>query len=671
MNSKALFSPAGLVGIAVALIVSVVIISFLPSLRIDLTEDKLYTLSEGSRNIVSNLENPIELRFFYSESATEDQPQIRAYGTRVQELLEEIVIASDGNLSLSVIDPEPFSEDEDLATQFGIQAVPVSQGGQSIYFGLVVSDAVDEADLNPLAPRAVEAMPLIRPDQEQFLEYEFMKLITTVSEPDRTVIGLVTELEIDGGFNPAVGQATPPWFVMDLIRQLYEVRRVDLTGDSIEEDIDILMIVHPQDLSEQMLYAIDQHILGGGEALVFLDPNADSMVTRSPQGALIPAGMSSDMAVLLDAWGVSYDASKVLTDSDLALRVRMSQNERPSPHLGMLGVQRGNLSQEDVITSRLESINVSSAGALAQAEGASTSFEPLIRSSNNAMLMDAALVENMTEPSILFDEFESQNESFVIAARVSGAINSAFPDGRPEVVEAETEEPADDTAEETAAASSVEADNPTQPEQSEDLAVAEEPVEAQVHLASTDAPANIVIFADSDLLTDRLWVQVAQFLGQRIPQPFANNGDFLINSLDNLSGGADLVSIRSRGTYSRPFTRVVEMQRQADDRLRIEEAELLDRLAETEASLAQLNQDEDGNPLGQLTPEIQTEIDRFNNEMVDTRRRLRDVQFQLTEDIDALGSWLKAINALLVPILLTIIALLAHFSRIRRRRLAH
>lgn len=671
MNSKALFSPAGLAGIAVALIVSVVIISFLPSLRIDLTEDKLYTLSEGSRNIVSNLENPIELRFFYSESATEDQPQIRAYGTRVQELLEEIVIASDGNLSLSVIDPEPFSEDEDLATQFGIQAVPVSQGGQSIYFGLVVSEAVNEAELNPLAPRAVEAMPLIRPDQEQFLEYEFMKLITTVSEPDRTVIGLVTELEIDGGFNPAVGQATPPWFVMDLIRQLYEVRRVDLTGDSIEEGIDILMIVHPQDLSEQMLYAIDQHILGGGEALVFLDPNADSMVTRSPQGALIPAGMSSDMAVLLDAWGVSYDDSKVLTDSDLALRVRMSQNERPSPHLGMLGVQRGNLSQEDIITSRLESINVSSAGALAQAEGASTSFEPLIRSSNNAMLMDAALVESMTEPSILFDEFESQNESFVIAARVSGAINSAFPDGRPEVVEAETEEPAEDTTVETAAASSVDADNPAQPEQSEGLAVAEELMEAQVHLASTDAPANIVIFADTDLLSDRLWVQVAQFLGQRIPQPFANNGDFLINSLDNLSGGADLVSIRSRRTYSRPFTRVVEMQRQADDRLRIEEAELLDRLAETEASLAQLNQDEDGNPLGQLTPEIQAEIDRFNNEMVDTRRRLRDVQFQLTEDIDALGSWLKAINALLVPILLTIIALLAHFSRIRRRRLAH
>ena len=667
MNTKALFSSAGLVAIAVAMVFCVVLISFLPSLRVDLTEDKLYTLSEGTRNIVSNLENPIELRFFYSESATEDQPQIRAYGTRVQELLEEIVFASDGNLSLSVVDPEPFSEDEDLATQFGIQAVPVSQGGQSIYFGLVVSEAVDEADFNPLMPPAVEAMPLIRPDQEQFLEYEFMKLITTVANPERTVIGLLTELDIDGGFNPAVGQATPPWFVMDLIRQLYEVRRVDITGDSIDEDIDILMIVHPQELSEQMLYAVDQHIMRGGEALLFLDPNADSMVTRSPQGALIPAGMSSDLAPLLDAWGVDYDSSKVLADSDLALRVRMSQNERPMPHLGMLGAQRGNgnLSQEDIITNRLETINLSSTGVIAQAEGASTSFDPLIRSSANAMLMDAALVENMTDPSILFDEFESQNENYVVAARVSGTINTAFPDGRPEVEveEAEGDESAEPESEEAEMT-----DNPAQPDASAEVAEAEEPVTEAVHLASTDGPANIVIFADTDLLTDRLWVQVAQFLGQRIPQPFANNGDLLINTLDNLSGGADLVSIRSRGTYSRPFTRVVDLQRQADDRLRTTEAELLERLAETEDSLAQLNQDEDGNPLGQITPEIQAEIDRFNNEMLETRRSLRDVQFQLTEDIDALGARLKAINTGLVPVLLTLIALAMHFARVRRRR---
>lgn len=664
VNSKALFSSAGLAGIFFGVIVSVMLITMLPGLRIDLTEDRLYTLSEGTRNVVSNLETPIELRFFYSESATEDQPQIRAYGRRVQELLEEITFASEGNLTLNVIDPEPFSEEEDLATQFGIRAVPVSQGGESIYFGLVASQVVDEADYNPLAPPAVEALPLIRPDQEQFLEYEFIKLISSVNSPERTVIGLITELDIDGGFNPATGQATSPWFVMEMIRQLYDVRRVDINAGSIDEDVDILMIVHPQELSDQMLYAVDQHVMKDGQAIVFLDPNADSLVTRSPQGALIPAGMGSDLEVLLSAWGVEYQDDKVLADNELALRVRMSQNERPMPHLGMVGVPRANLDQEDIITSRLETVNFASAGALSQSDGATTTFEPLIRSSSDAMLMDAALVENMTDPSILFDEFQSQGTSYVLAARVSGEVTSAFPGGRPEVPDDTASDDQDDADAAQGSPDTASSDNPAISESD----AAETP--ADTHLAQTQSPANIVLFADTDFLTDRLWVQVAQFLGQRIPQPFANNGDLLINSLDNLSGGADLVSIRSRGTYSRPFTRVIALQREADDRLRTEEADLLNRLSETEAALAELNQDEDGNPLGQLTPEIQAEIDRFNGEMLDTRRRLRDVQFQLTEDIDQLGANLKAINTGLVPVLLTIFALLAHYTRLRRRRSA-
>ncbi len=681
MNIKALFSSAGLAIIAVVLILAVAVISSLPSLRIDLTEDSLYTLSDGSRNIVSNLSQPQELTFFYSESATEDQPQIRAYGTRVQELLNEIVIASEGNLTLSVIDPEPFSEDEDLATQYGIQAVPVSQGGIEIYFGLVVTQDIPPEQINPLVPPPVETMPLIRPDQEQFLEYEFMKMITNVENPNRTVVGLITQLDIDGGFNPATGQATPSWFVMDLVRQLYEVRRLDATADTIEEEVDILMVVHPQDLSEQMLYAIDQHVLAGGEAMIFLDPNADSMVTISQQGAMIPAGMNSDLPGLLEAWGVDYDSGLVLTDSDLALRVRMSQTERPVPHLGMLGAKRDNLAQDDIITSRLESINFSTPGVLSPLAGAATSFEPLIESSTNSMLMDRILLESVTDPSILFDEFESSEQSHVIAARISGLVETAFPDGRPvapveeevaEDSEEATEETADGTVSEVVNESISEAnpDNPAQPVATNDDVEAEAAEPEVPQIMRSEAPVNLLIVADTDFLTDRLWVQVAQFLGQRIPQPFANNGDLLINAFDNLSGGADLVSIRSRGTYSRPFTRVIELQRQADDRLRTEEAELLDRMTETEESLAQLNQDEEGNPIGQITPEIQAEVDRFNQELLDTRRRLRDVQFQLTEDIDRLGSNLKAINTALVPVLLTLLALVAHFGRARRRRTA-
>jgi len=652
---KFLFSGTGLLTVAVALLVSVGLISALPSIRIDLTEDDLFSLADGTRNIVSGLEEPIELLFFYSESATEDQPQIRSYGTRVQELLREIVIASGGNLVLSIVDPEPFSEEEDLATQYGVQPVPVTQGGQGIYFGLVAVELDNEKDP---ALRVSETMPLIRPDQEQFLEYEFMQLVTRVANPDLKVVGLLTTLDIDGGFDPMTGQATQQWMITDYIRQLYDLRRIETDTEIIEEDVDILMIVHPEGLSEQTLYAIDQHVMRGGETFVFLDPTADSMVSRSERGSMIPAGMRSDLPGLLEAWGVDYASDKVLTDNTLALRVQMGQGSRPVAHIGMIGANRTALAGDDIITRRLENLNLSSVGALAPRDGATTRFEPLIQSSSDAMLMNASLLEDVLDPSVLFDEFVSANERYTIAARVSGVISSAFPEGRPVSGNA-----AADTSEEE-----IEADDDNDSGEARIEKASSDSDTMEAHLSQTSGETNILLFADTDVLTDRLWVQVAQFMGQRIPQPYANNGDFVINALDNLSGGADLVSIRSRGRYSRPFERVVKLQREADDRLRTEEAALLERLAETEEQLAALNTDEGGQLLGQLTPEIQTEIDRFNAELLDTRRSLRDVQFQLTADIEALGSNLKWFNTAAIPMLLTVIALFTSLTRARRRR---
>ncbi len=653
-KAKFLFSGTGLLSVAVSLLIAVGLISAFPSVRIDLTEDELFSLADGTRNIVSGLEEPIELIFFYSESATEDQPQIRSYGTRVQELLREIVIASNGNLSLRIVDPEPFSEEEDLATQYGVQPVPVTQGGPGIYFGLVAA----QLDNDP-ALQVSETMPLIRPDQEQFLEYEFMKLVTRVANPDLQVIGLLTTLDIDGGFDPMTGQATQQWMITDFIRQLYELRRIETEAESIDDDVDILMIVHPEGLSEQTLYAIDQHVMRGGKTLVFLDPTADSMVSRSARGSMIPAGMRSDLPGLLEAWGVDYSPDKVLTDNTLALRVQMGQGSRPVAHIGMIGANRTALAEDDIITRRLENLNLSSAGALAPREGATTRFEPLIQSSSDAMLMDASLLEDVLDPSVLFDEFVSANERYTIAARISGVIATAFPDGRPVSASAEAEATEDEAVADDAG---------SEIESSEEESTEIDPL--QGHLAQTGGETNILVFADTDVLTDRLWVQVAQFLGQRIPQPYANNGDFVINALDNLSGGADLVSIRSRGRYSRPFERVVKMQREADDRLRTEEAALLERLAATEEQLAALNTGENGQPLGQLTPEIQAEIDRFNAELLDTRRSLRDVQFQLTADIEELGSNLKWFNTAAIPMLLTVLALFISLTRAQRRRAA-
>ena len=668
MNNKFLLSTVGLVAIAIILLLSVLVISFLPSVRVDLTQDRLYSLSDGTRSIVSNLSKPIEFIFFYSDQATEDVPQIRTYATRVQELLEEIVLASEGNLSLRTIDPQPFSEDEDLATGFGIQAVPVTQGGEGIYFGMVVvEESVDGA--TPIELRVSETMPLIRPDLEEFLEYEFMKLVTRVENPDLPVVGLITNLDVDGGFNPNFGQPTPPWMVMDVIRQLYEIRRVDTTTGVIDEDVDILLIIHPEGLSDQMRYAIDQHVLRNGKAMVFLDPNADSMIQVSQFGTTVPAGVGSDIPDLLTAWGIDYDVNQVLTDSDLALRVMMGQGAQPIAHLGMLGVQRGGLTLDDIVTSRLESINVSSSGVIAPLEGSGMTFEPLIQSSSNAMPMSAGIVRDMTDPSILYDEFEATGESYTIAARVSGVVSTAFPDGPP------PEEESEETTAEEAGVDAQDANTDDAIAEDDSVEVAanetdaeEESEEAVEHLTTSNGEISLVVAADTDILSDRMWVQVAQFLGQRIPQPFANNGDFVVNAIDNLSGGADLVSIRSRGRYSRPFTRVLDLQREAGDRLRIEETELLDSLAATEETLAELSQDQEGNPILQITPEVQQEIDRVNGEILETRRRLRDVRFQLNADIERLGSRLFVANALLIPSLLLLLALGVYYSRSKRRR---
>jgi ABC-type uncharacterized transport system involved in gliding motility auxiliary subunit len=629
MNNKTLFSPAGLALTAIVLLLAVVIISSLPRLRIDLTQDRLYTLSDGTRHVLRNLDRPLEITFFYSESSAAQMPQVRAYGNRVQELLREMVIASNGRLSLQVIDPAPFSEEEDLATGYGIQAVPLAAGREEVYFGIV---AADPATLTEGGRGVFDAIPLVRPDQEEFLEYEFSRLITRVLDPEPTVVGLITSLDIDGGFNPALNQATRPWAVMDTIRYMYDVRRLNDDADVIDDDIDILVLVHPQELPQQTLYAIDQFVLRGGRALVFIDPNSDTQTQIMVGGGGYRDNLGSDLPGLLDAWGIDYDPTQVVTDRELALFVTLAPGQRPVAHTGMLGIQRSGFAN-DIVSGQLQVMNMSSVGALQAAPGATTFFEPLIRTTEETMLMGTEFFREMGDPTLLMDEFVSEGRSHVLATRISGAARSAFPDGPPTVA-----------GDDPDAAQSV-------------------PVPAS-HLSASLGDIGVIVVADTDVLADRMWAQSQQILGQRVINAFASNGDFVINALDNLSGSADLINIRSRGRYARPFTRVLALQRAADERLREEETNLLRRLSETEQQLMALNQE---GATG-ITPAQEAEIENFIQQQLETRRALRDVQFQLNREIDALGSVLKAINTALIPALLVIIALTIALMRSRRRK---
>lgn len=647
MNQKALFSPAGLAVTAVALLIGILLISALPRLRIDLTQDNLYTLSDATREIVSTMDRPIELTFFYSEEAASDVPQVRAYGTRVEEMLEEMVIASDGNLTLEVVDPEPFSASEDIANGYGIQAVPLSEGRQDVYFGVVATDpaTATEEDLG-----VYEVIPLIRPDQEEFLEYEFARLITRVIDPNPTVVGLISSLPINGGFDAARNQASRAWAVMDTVRSMYELRQLQINTAEIDEDIDILMVVHPQDLSEQTRYAIDQFVLGGGRAMVFVDPNSDTQTQLALSSDGPAPDMTSNLPELLSAWGVNYDPSQVVINQDLALYVTLQPGQRPVAHYGMMGIQRAGFST-DIVTGQLEVMNISSTGALSPAEGATTAFDPLIQTTPASMMMDNGFFSEMGDPTLLTDEFVSEDDPKVLAARITGPARSAFPDGPP-VPESEA---ADEDSANTEIGTA-ETEGTT-----EDDSEASSP---RPHLSESDGEIAVIVVSDSDLLADRMWAQSQQVLGQRVINAFASNGDFIINALDNLSGSTELVNIRSRGRYARPFTRVLALQREADERLRQEETALLERLSQTEQQLVALNQEGSNG----ISPEQEAQIEQFMQQQMETRRQLRDVQFQLNEEIDNLGTILKMINTALIPALLIIAVLIISLMQSTRRR---
>jgi ABC-type uncharacterized transport system involved in gliding motility auxiliary subunit len=658
MNSKLLFSGKGLVITAAFLLLSVALISVFPRLRIDLTQDSLYTLADGTRNIVSNLDKPVDLLFFYSEEATADVPQLRTYGTRVQELLEEMAIASEGNVTYRLIDPVPFSEEEDLAVEYGVQRVPLSEGGEEVFFGIVALDpaSIPAEDANAVelaqaGEKIFETIALVRPDQEEFLEYEVAKLITQVANPTPPVVGFLSTVPVDGGMNPDTMRPVSPLMIMDTIRQLYTARRVAPDATSIDEDITILMLVHPQELSEQTQYAIDQFVLRGGKVLAFLDPNADSQAQPGQDGVPVARpNQASDLERLLTAWGVQFDNTRVVADREQALLVNLGDSTRPVTHYGMMGLARGSFAG-DIVTTGLQVLNLSSAGAISAREGATTTFEPLVQSSADAGLMDAPLFKALIDPTILLDEFQATGERYTMAARISGVVQSAFPEGRPV---------ADEPAAEAAAATADATAEPTP-------TPAATPEELQApHLSASNGPVNIIVIADSDLLNDRLWVQIQSFFGQRIGQAFASNGDFIMNALDNLSGNAELVTIRSRGRYARPFLTVMELQREADLRLREEETQLLQNLQQTEAQIAALSSTQDGN---QLSEEQRAEIARFNEQQLETRRRLREVQLQLNQDIERLGSVLKFVNTALVPIILIAVVLLLGWLRGRRRAL--
>ncbi len=607
---RIMYSGVGLLLIAAAFLAFNMLSSLaLTDARLDLTEQKLYTISDGTRQILGELEEPINLTFYFSDKAAKDLIALRNYARRVEEMLKAYERAADGKIRLRLVDPEPFSEDEDAAAAAGLQAVPLSEGGEQLYFGLAGSNGVDDS----------QVIAFFQPDQEEFLEYEISRLVQSLAKPERPVIGVLSALPVNGGFDFASQQPTPAWMLVEEVRQLFQIESLKADVDLIPEHVSVLLLIHPKNLPEPTLYAIDQFVLRGGKLLAFVDPFSEADTGMGMPGE----GMerASDLEPLFKAWGLRLVPDQVVGDGEYGMAVGMGQGQAPVRHVGWLNLDAAALDPDDVSTAGLESLTYASGGILEPLEGATTRFTPLVRSSALAMPFSTQRFAMLSNPGELIRELQPTGERYTLAARIQGPAKSAFPEG----------------------------------------------IEGRKDGLRESANINVIAVGDSDMLTDRMWVRVQDFFGQRIPQPWSDNAGFAINALDNLAGSDALISVRSRGRFSRPFVVVEALQREAEARFRQKEEALQQRLAETEQQLAALQQSQDPTQALELTPEQQGAVQQFLQEKLKIRKELREVRFQLNADIEALGRTLKQINIALVPALLTLGALALALWRRRRR----
>jgi len=597
----------------------------LRGMRLDLTQNRLYTLSPGTQQVLAELKEPVNLYFYFSrEAAAKQAPLIMPYATRVREFLEELQARAGGKIRVTVVDPQPFSDDEDRAAEFGLQSLQAG-GGDALYFGLAGTNSTDGRS----------SIPAFQADREEFLEYDVAKLINELGTPKKPVIGLLSSLGLQGQFNPMTGQMGEPWLILTQLQELFTIRSLTADVDHIDKDVDVLMLVHPKHLPPKTLYAIDQFVMRGGRILLFVDPNSGADISGEDPSNPLAGAMadhSSDLEPLLAAWGVDYDPSRVIGDLERGLEVRSSMQSPPVRHIGILGLGHDDMNQKDVVSAKLDKINLAAPGALAAHPGAKTTFEPLLLSSASAGPIPAQRFNALMDPSTLRDGFKPTGVRYALAARITGPVESAFPQGPPPEQKPAAGPPA-------------------------------------AHLARTAAPANIVIIADTDMLMDYMWVQAREVFGQRVAQAFANNGDLVANILDNLSGSSALISIRGRATFSRPFERVEALRRRADDRLRSKALELQAELQQTEAKLTDLQNKRSDQSSLMLSPEQEDELKRFIAEKARVRKELRETQRGLDVDINRLDAWLKVINIGIVPLLVAVAGVII-LSRRRRRAAA-
>lgn len=587
--------------------------------RIDLTERKLFTLSDGTRKLLGDLKEPVTLKLFFSRSLSGNAPQIRNHADNVVNMLEEYAAVSGGSIRLEIIDPEPFSEAEDRAVDAGLSGVPIGQSGENFYFGLIGTNMTDDQ----------ESIGFFSPERARFLEYDLTRTIYGLSNPKRPLLTVISGFPLEwgpGGIQGAMRGQSRAYGIMQPMQEFFDVRVASKRFTEIDPETDVLMLLHARDLTQQQLYAIDQYIVKNGKALIFADPFSETGATLPPTEG-VPSPLDRHESVLpplFKAWGVEVEQDRVVGDRGYATRVNAGSGRRSViDYVGWITPRPEALNSDDVVTAELQlPLLFPSAGHIRQTEGATLSVLPLVMSSTDAQLLEASKFRTRPDPQAMLADFVADEAQFVLAARLRGEISSAF-EGPPPGVEAK-------------------------------------------HVARSAGPVDMIMVADADMLDDRYWMSRQDMGGQEIVQPTTGNANFLINALDNLAGSADLIALRSRAEGDRPFQRIQDLQRDAEQRYLAEEQALVEKLSETEQKLADLQSKAGEGSSDLLSAEEQKAIDEFQEQMLQTRRDLRAVQHNLRSDIEALQSEIQVMNIALMPALVLVIA--AGVGLLRRRR---
>lgn len=638
MNKKKLeailFSTVGVAAMLLILVAVNFIGGFFKQ-RIDLTKEKLYTLSPGTKAILGKMDGAVEVRFYCTQGENEMPVVLKNYARRVEDLLSEYRQAAKGHLEIKKLDPKPDSDAEDSANLDGVEG-QLLPNGEKIYLGVAISFLDKKV-----------ALPFLSPDREKLLEYDISRAIAGVLTAEKPVVGVMTSLPVFGQQpNPMMmrmGQmrGQEPWAFITELQRDFTVEQVEATVEEIDPKYKVLLLLHPKDLGDKAQYAIDQFVLRGGKLVVFMDPLAlmdSSGQNQNPMFGNMSAGSSLDK--LLKAWGIEFENGKVVADMNYKTQLRTGQGGRVQEVPSFLSLTQEAVNRDDVLTSQIDSLHLPFPGVFTGTPATGLTKTILLHTSDKVQMVDKMMAQMAGEQII--KEFKSDNKEYALALRLTGKFKTAFPDGKPKDT-ATTEDKKDDK------------DAAKTKDDKTDASLKE----------SKNANA-VTLIADTDFLYDQFAVQVQDFFGQRIMIPRNGNLNLVQNIVEQLAGDENLIGVRSRATQNRPFTVVNKMQAEAEARYQSEIKKLEDELAETQRRLNDLQRNKDKKQRFILSPEQQAELANFRKKEAEASKKLKLERKKLRKDIDSLENWLKAINIAGMPLFVSLTGVtLAFFKRKR------